>query len=390
MEIVFVRHGESTGNALKDEEAVYTGQWDCDLTERGYQQANALRGNPVFDGAEAFIVSDMKRTVATARCLTDRELITDPRIRERSLGEFEGRRILEIRRDPEYHKYFNDPEFTSFRQSFTVNAPGGENYSDVCKRVHPFLEDLKKSKYQKAVIVSHFCVIRCLLKEMLGLTEEETLQLKVPNCCPIRVNWDAGTFQKEEFFDITDDNGIPTGKTVTRSEAHAKGIPHRTAHIWIVKRAGTSFQVLLQKRSAQKDSFPSMYDTSSAGHIQAGDEPLPSAQRELFEELGVKAEKEDLTFAGTFHISYAMPFHGKMFRDNEIAFVYVYEKPVEAESLVLQTEEVEEVKWFDVEEVIRGCRHTDGTFCVPTEGLEIVCRYMEDRGSKVLKSDDRS
>lgn len=180
----------------------------------------------------------------------------------------------------------------------------------------------------------------------------------------------------EELFDITDDNGIPTGETVTRSKAHAEGIPHRTAHIWIVRKKGNTYQVLLQKRSAEKESFPSMYDTSSAGHIQAGDEPLESAQRELFEELGIKAEGKDLSFAGTFHIKYAMQFHGKLFNDNEVAFVYVYDKPVDESKLVLQTEEVEEVKWFDVEEVIRGCEHRDGTFCVPTEGLETVLKYI--------------
>lgn len=180
----------------------------------------------------------------------------------------------------------------------------------------------------------------------------------------------------EEIFDITDDNGIPTGKTVTRAKAHAEGIPHRTAHIWIVRKKDDTYQVLLQKRSAEKESFPSMYDTSSAGHIQAGDEPLESAQRELFEELGIKAEEKDLSFAGTFHIKYAMQFHGKLFNDNEIAFVYVYERKVDESKLVLQTEEVEEVKWFDVEEVIRGCEHRDGTFCVPTEGLETVLKYI--------------
>ncbi len=180
----------------------------------------------------------------------------------------------------------------------------------------------------------------------------------------------------EELFDITDENGNVTGQTVTRSEAHEKGIMHRTAHIWIMRKNGDSYQVLLQKRSAEKESFPSMYDTSSAGHIQAGDEPTESAQRELFEELGIKANERDLTYAGKFHIKYAMAFHGKMFRDNEVAFVYVYEKPVDETKLVLQTEEVEEVRWFDIDEVIKGCEHRDGTFCVPTEGLEIVMRYL--------------
>lgn len=180
----------------------------------------------------------------------------------------------------------------------------------------------------------------------------------------------------EELFDITDENGFVTGQTVTRSEAHDKGIMHRTAHIWIVRKKEDSYQVLLQKRSAEKESFPSMYDTSSAGHIQAGDEPLESAQRELFEELGIRANEGDLTYAGKFHIKYAMGFHGKMFRDNEVAFVYIYEKPVDETKLVLQTEEVEEVRWFDIEEVIEGCKHRDGTFCVPTEGLETVMKYL--------------
>ncbi len=179
-----------------------------------------------------------------------------------------------------------------------------------------------------------------------------------------------------EFFDITDDNGIPTGKTISRSEAHDKGIAHRTAHIWIVRKVGDGYQVLLQKRSAEKESFPGMYDTSSAGHIQAGDDPLESAQRELHEELGIMANEGDLTFAGKFHINYEMEFHGKPFRDNEVAFVYVYEKPVDIDTLVLQKEEVDEVKWFDIDEVRGGCIHRDGTFCVPMEGLETLMKYL--------------
>ncbi|WP_022761828.1 NUDIX hydrolase [Butyrivibrio sp. AD3002] len=63
----------------------------------------------------------------------------------------------------------------------------------------------------------------------------------------------------EEIFDVSDDNGFPTGQQVTRSEAHNKGIPHRTAHTWILRKSGDSYQVLLQKRSANKESFPSMF-----------------------------------------------------------------------------------------------------------------------------------
>ena len=48
-----------------------------------------------------------------------------------------------------------------------------------------------------------------------------------------------------------------------------------------------SADVLLQKRSENKDSFPGSYDISSAGHIPSGVDFLESALRELEEELGI-------------------------------------------------------------------------------------------------------
>lgn len=59
----------------------------------------------------------------------------------------------------------------------------------------------------------------------------------------------------EEIFDIIDTQGNPTGETVTREKAHAEGIPHRTAHIWIIREKYGRTEVLLQKRSMNKDSF---------------------------------------------------------------------------------------------------------------------------------------
>ena len=145
-----------------------------------------------------------------------------------------------------------------------------------------------------------------------------------------------------EYIDIVDEQGNPTGEKVERSIAHSQGIRHRTAHIWIVRKVNGRYQVLMQKRAMNKESFPGMFDTSSAGHIQAGDEPLESALREFHEELGIRAQPQELEFAGNFRISYEKEFYGKMFRDNEIAFVYIYSQPVDETKLVLQKEEVDE------------------------------------------------
>ena len=179
-----------------------------------------------------------------------------------------------------------------------------------------------------------------------------------------------------EILDIVDENGTPTGKTIPRETAHRDGVRHRTAHVWVVRSEGGRTQVLLQKRSPEKESFPGLYDTSSAGHIPAGAEPLPSALRELREELGISAAPEQLRFAGTFRIRYEKEFHGRLFRDNEVTWVYVYSDPVEPGALTLQTEEVDEVRWFDVDEVWEEIHRSRERFCVPLEGLRVLREHL--------------
>ena len=179
-----------------------------------------------------------------------------------------------------------------------------------------------------------------------------------------------------EYFDVVDEAGHPTGAIVSREEAHRRGGPHRTAHVWIVRKNAQGYDILLQKRSEEKDSFPGMYDTSSAGHIPAGDEPLDSALRELSEELGLVASSDQLHYAGTFRSRYEKQFYGSIFRDNEFTTVYVYDKPVDIRKLTLQRGEVEEVRWFNLKEVYAEIQRSRERICVPKNGLEVLIRYL--------------
>ena len=181
-----------------------------------------------------------------------------------------------------------------------------------------------------------------------------------------------------EFFDVVDEYGKPTGEVVSRDIAHKEGIRHRTSHVWIVRKSSKGYDILLQKRCLNKDSFPGMYDTSSAGHIKAGDEPVDSAIRELEEELGIKADASRLLYIGMFHGEYAKEFHGGLFRDNEMANVFVYRDAVNIDELTLQSDEVEEVRWFDIEEVWDEIQHCRDRFCVPIGGLNILRSYLND------------
>ena len=136
-------------------------------------------------------------------------------------------------------------------------------------------------------------------------------------------------------------------------------------------------QVLLQKRSAEKDSYPGMYDTSSAGHIPAGKEPRESALRELEEELGIRASADELTFIGHFRTQYEEEFHGKLFRDNEWINVFVYREPVDLRELRLQESEVEEVRYFDIDEVYEEASSGSDRFCVNPDGLKILMDHLD-------------
>ena len=175
-----------------------------------------------------------------------------------------------------------------------------------------------------------------------------------------------------EILDIVDEQGNPTGQTVERKKAHREGIRHRTAHVWLLRKRHGRVEILLQKRSSDKDSFPGCYDISSAGHIPAGVEYIPSALRELKEELGVEADASRLHFCGKRYIYYEEVFYGEPFVDNQVTQVYILWVDREAEEFALQAEEVDEVKWFDLEECIELVRHNRIKHCIMMEELEMV------------------
>ena len=103
---------------------------------------------------------------------------------------------------------------------------------------------------------------------------------------------------------------------------------------------------------------------------------------QLSEELGIEAREDQLTFAGTFDIHFEKKFHEEIFRDNEIAFVYVSDSPVDIEELTLQSEEVERVDWFDLRETYEACIRHDEKFCVAVDGLSLLISFLEKSAAR--------
>ena len=180
-----------------------------------------------------------------------------------------------------------------------------------------------------------------------------------------------------EMLDIVDENGLPTGRAVPRTQAHAEGLRHRTSHVWILRKKQGRVQVLLQMRCAAKDSYPGCYDISSAGHIPAGAEFVESALRELKEELGVDAHAEDLHECGLRRFRFEAEFHGKPFKDNQVSKVFCLWLDREAEDFTVQKSEIDYVRWFDLGEALRDVAQGAIPNCIFMEELEMVKKAAE-------------
>ena len=85
----------------------------------------------------------------------------------------------------------------------------------------------------------------------------------------------------DEIFDIVDRQDRVISQAL-RQAVHAGKLRHRAVHILIFNRNG---ELLVQKRSATKDTFPGCFDSSASGHLSTGEDYDTAAYRELREEL---------------------------------------------------------------------------------------------------------
>ncbi|MDQ3120662.1 MAG: 16S rRNA (adenine(1518)-N(6)/adenine(1519)-N(6))-dimethyltransferase RsmA [Verrucomicrobiota bacterium] len=91
-----------------------------------------------------------------------------------------------------------------------------------------------------------------------------------------------------ELFAVVDDEDRVIGEA-PRVTVHGDNLRHRAVHILIFNQKGELF---LQKRSRHKDRHPCVWDSSAAGHVDAGENYDETAIRELQEELGVTTSLE--------------------------------------------------------------------------------------------------
>lgn len=118
-----------------------------------------------------------------------------------------------------------------------------------------------------------------------------------------------------EVFDVVDEDDQVTGQA-TRREVHERSLMHRAVHVFMFNKRG---DLLLQQRSHLKDVHPGVWDSSVAGHLDAGEDYPAAAMRELVEEMGITSPEEPCEIArisacadtGWEHVRvYRIHYHG--------------------------------------------------------------------------------
>ncbi len=151
-----------------------------------------------------------------------------------------------------------------------------------------------------------------------------------------------------ERWDLLDENGDLTGRTMIRGANMRAGQYHLVVHIWIVDSRG---RILLQRRADTRRLMPGMW-AATGGSAIMGEDSETAARRELLEELGIATTPGEMTLVK------------RLRRRNAFTDVWLLKRDVDDAELCLQTEEVAEIRWVTEQElrvmIVKGDFHNYG------------------------------
>jgi probable phosphoglycerate mutase len=161
--LFLVRHGQTDWNVATR----YQGHSDIPLNETGLQQAATAVQN--FSGTpyEAIYASDLQRAQQTAHYFamdSGLPILSDARLREIFLGEWEGKSIAQIREDY--------PELVALRRTEPTRyaAPDGETVMEVARRVVAAADEISAAHpHGNVLVVAHgmsMATLYCLSEQM--------------------------------------------------------------------------------------------------------------------------------------------------------------------------------------------------------------------------------
>ncbi|MDO9271349.1 MAG: NUDIX domain-containing protein [Methylobacter sp.] len=160
-----------------------------------------------------------------------------------------------------------------------------------------------------------------------------------------------------ELLSVVNENDCIIG-TCARHIIHATGLRHRAVHILVFNEQG---QLFLQKRSMKKDLNGGLWDTSAAGHVDAGEDYDISAIREIEEELGITESALEPLFKLSATAAIGMEF------------IQVY-RCIHNGPFNLAPDEIDEGDWFSIAEIAERIAADDQLL---TETFKTIWRQFE-------------
>ncbi len=152
-----------------------------------------------------------------------------------------------------------------------------------------------------------------------------------------------------ELFDLYTAEREKTGRTLVRGEPTPEGFYRLVVHVCIFDEAG---RMLIQQRQPFKHGWSNLWDISVGGSAVAGDSSRSAAERETREELGLSidlsGERPTMT----------------IYWENGFDDYYIVNQSPDLDSLKLQYEEVQRVRWADKDEILKMI---DGGSFIPYE-----------------------
>ncbi|AGX86889.1 2,3-diphosphoglycerate-dependent phosphoglycerate mutase [Candidatus Symbiobacter mobilis] len=231
--LVLIRHGESTWNL----ENRFTGWTDIDLTPTGVEQAQSAGKLLKAEGFDFDIAytSVLKRAIHTLWHVMEEmdcvwlPVVNDWRLNERHYGGLQG-----LNKSDTAQRY-GDAQVLVWRRSYDTPPPALEptdprcerndrRYADIPKDQFPLTECLKDTvarvlpcwndvlaptiaSGKRVVIAAHGNSIRALVKYLDGISDEDIVNLNIPNGVPLVYEFDEA-MQPQRHYYLGDQDAI--------------------------------------------------------------------------------------------------------------------------------------------------------------------------------------
>ena len=170
--LLLIRHAQTEWNIQRR----FQGHGDSHITEEGQEQLQRLKSR--LAGVEFDVVypSDLGRTMETSQMLSGKQMVEEPRLRERGVGILEGLNLEQIMAD-------HAEAFRAFRSGDKDHQiEGGESLQNALNRAWTFLEEMpEKHPGAELAAVSHAGLIRLICKQILGLALDAPNFFQIPN-----------------------------------------------------------------------------------------------------------------------------------------------------------------------------------------------------------------